>query len=124
MSAITDEIQTIETHVNHCFDSNAPIDPHLIKRLQELRVERLKELVQTHEQRSAVMRGHANALTDKLVGLRSNGRPDVFEKITEGMQKFDEASIHWVISEMCPWEESDAYSIAAGILILIGEVND
>lgn len=123
MSIITDEITAIETYVRNCFDQDFPIDPVKVKRLGDLRIERLNELVQTKEQRDALMKHHTRTLTSKLIGLKSNGRPDVLEKIHEEMDKYDKAAVFWATHEAGLWEESEASSIAAGILILANEIH-
>lgn len=123
MTTITDEIATIEKELHGCFETDSPIDPKKIKRLHELKFERLKELVQTHEQRLTVMQGHTRTLTKHLTGLESQGRPDVIEQIHCEMDKYDVAAVHWVNAESFLWEESQAFSIAAGILILSNEIH-
>lgn len=123
-SAVTQEIDAIESEIRSCFETNAPIDPVKIKRLQELRLQRVSELVSTHEQRLLVMQGHTRTLTSKLTGLKSKGRPDVLEKIQEEMQKYDQAASRWVISEQSIWEDSEAANIGARILILRGEIDE
>lgn len=118
MSAITNEIAEIESQVNDWFSADLPIDSKKIKRLAELRVERLKELVTTHEQRSFIMKQKTHAMTAKISTLNLDAKPDVKEKLIEEQEKYDKAVVHWVNSESCLWEKSEAFSIAAGILIL------
>lgn len=118
-SPTNDEINAIEKELHLCLDMNTPIDTVKLKRLSSLRLERLKELVTTHDERLEVMRRHTREMTAKLVGLNFDGKPDVKERLLEEQDKYDKAASHWAISESCQWGESEAASIAAGILMEI-----
>jgi hypothetical protein len=93
-----------------------------LKRLCNLREDRLKELVNTHQQRTEVMKEQTRKITAHLIGLNLNGKPDIKERLLEEQDKYDIAASHWVSSETCLWGESEAASIAAGILILANEI--
>ena len=118
-SAVHDEISALESELKLCLDLDTPIDTIKLKRLSSLRLERLKELVDTHAQRMEVMQQHTREMTDKLSSLKLDGKPDVKEHLFEEQEKYDKAANHWVISETSQWGESEAASIAAGILMLV-----
>lgn len=118
MSAITEEIVAIETELHNCLDTDAPIDSKKLKKLYDLRLERLKELVGTHAERMAVMKDKTREMTAKLIGLELSAKPDLKDQFLAEQDKFDAAAVHWVNYEKCLWGESEAASIAAGILIL------
>lgn len=123
MSAISEEIVSIETYVNDCLDHDTLIDPKKIKRLYDLRRLRLEELVSTHAQRLEIMKTKIRELTGKMVGIDVKGKPDVIDRIHMEMESYDKAAVHWVLAEPCLWEESQAYSIAAGVLVLLNEIH-
>lgn len=120
-TVIEKEIKDIETEIRLCFDMNTPIDTVKLKRLSQLRIDRLKELVNTHDQRLEWMKAQTRHMTAKLSGLKLDAKPDIKEKLLEEQERYDKAATHWVISENCLWGESEAASIAAGILILAAQ---
>ena len=68
------------------------------------------------------MKAQTRHMTAQLIGLDLDLKPEVKEKLLEEQEKYDKAATHWVISENCLWWESEAASIAAGIMILANEV--
>lgn len=119
MSAITEEIMSIEKELHGCLDTNSPIDVVKLKRLCDLRDSRLVELVNTHEKRLEIMKSKTHELTAKLASLDFTLKPELQEQILLEQEKYDVAAISWVNDgSLVPWEESQASSIAAGILIL------
>lgn len=116
------EIMAIEKELFDCFDKDLPIDPRKVKRQQELVRSRLTELVATHSQRMEIMQAETRKLTAQLVGLDLDLKPDIKEKLYSELDKYDKAASRWVASETCLWIESEASSIAAGIMILANEV--
>jgi hypothetical protein len=122
-SAITEEIKAIEEEVNECFSCDLPIDPKKIIRLGELRLARLKELVATHDQRLEMMKNETRKMTEKLLGLDLSLKPEIKQKLFEEQDKYDKAAVEWVNDPtLSLWGESEAASIAAGIMILANEV--
>lgn len=125
MSAITEEIVKLESELHQCFSTDSPINPKNVKRLCELRVERAKELVGTHEQRSEMMKAKTRELTAKLPRFtpeKMKLHMSALDRLYEEQDRYDKAAVHWVISESCTWEISEAYLIAAGILIIADEI--
>jgi hypothetical protein len=125
MSDITEEILAIELEINACFDNDLVIDPKKVKRLCELRVLRLKELVQTHDQRYDIMKAKTRELTAKYPRITSDQlklHSSILDRIHEEQGKYDKAAIDWVIRQKSPWEDSEAFSIGAAILILFNEI--
>lgn len=125
MSAISDEIKSLEAELHRCLDNDDQIDPKKIKRLFDLRRERLTELANTHEQRLEIMKnktlewsGKIPIFTEKQMKLHAA----TFEKMQKAQEDYDKASALWVNSESIPWEESAAYEIAAGILVLANAI--
>lgn len=121
MSAITEEIVAIETELHTCLDTDAPIDTKKLKKLYDLRVERLQELVGTHGKRLAIMKEKTREMTAHLISLELSAKPDLKDQLLSEQDKYDEAAVHWVNYEKCLWDESEAASIAAGILILAAQ---
>lgn len=129
MSAITDEIVAIETEINKCFDTDSPIDPKNLVRLYDLRVERAKELAAHHKallsdrkNRIELMKMKTRELTAKTYGCGLELKPDLRDRILQEMDKFDAAALLW-IDDDSGWEQSQSFSIAAGILILVNEIH-
>jgi hypothetical protein len=120
-SPVNDEITQLETEIHACFDTNSPIDPQKVTRLCDLRIDRMKELVDNQQKRFAIMQEETRKMTGRLVGLKLDAKPDVKEKLFQEQDKFNEAALHWVGSETTQWGESEAASIAAGILILAAQ---
>lgn len=124
-SETTREMDVIQAEINACFDTNSSIDPVKIKRLQELRLLRLTDLVSTHDRRVQMMKTKALELISKMPHFTSEQlklNAGACERLQIEQERFDVAAKHWAISEECLWEESEAYSIAAGILILANEI--
>jgi len=129
MTAITDEIQLLETELHACLDNDDPIDTLKLKRLCSLRVERMKELVEQHavlltdrNNRTAIMQEKTRDWVCKLALIKLDAKPDIRERLLVEQDKYDVAAIYWVENESTEWHESEAYFIAAGILVLAGEV--
>lgn len=123
MSFITEEIAAIELEFHHCLNTDSPIDTKKLKRLCDLRFERLQELVMTHDQRLEIMKTETRKMTEKLLGLNLHAKPDIQEKLLDEQDKYDKAAIQWVNDSSLPlWGASEAASIAAGILILAHEI--
>lgn len=130
-TAISREIEAIEIGIKSCFDNDAPIDPKQVKRLCDLRVERLQELaakqrevVAGRNKREEIMKTKTRELTAKVAQINFRAKPDIEELVCAEMARYDSAAILW-LDGVALWEESDACSIAAGILILAtGQEND
>ncbi len=116
-SAINDEIDAIRKELFSCLDNDLPLDTVKLKRLETLAVERIKELVSTHQQRTEFMKAKTREMTEKISRLNFQGKPDIKEKILEEQARYDKAATHWAIGESCLWDESEASTILAGILI-------
>jgi hypothetical protein len=121
-SPINDEMNAIENEIHDCLDNDSPIDTVKLKRLCALSVEHLTELVKTHDQRLEVMKAETRKMTEKLLGLDLDFKPELKQKILEEQDKFDKVASLWVNSETTLWGESQAASIAAGILILANQI--
>lgn len=124
-SAIHSEIESIRAELHSCLDTDTPIDPKKVKRLCELCELRLAELAGTHASRLETMKEKTRECTRKMPGLSSETmklNPAAMDKIFAEQDRCDTAATHWVIAESCPWEESQAASICAGILILAHEI--
>lgn len=125
MSVINEEIVTIEKYVFTCLDQDAPIDSIKIKRLSELRRLRLEELVSTHQQRMEIMKTKTRELTAKISFTPEEMQLHAgsMDKLHTEFDLYNSAATQWVINGSLPlWEESEAASIAIGILILAGEI--
>lgn len=113
-----DEIHALESELMACIDTDAMIDSKKVKRLCDLRESYLQELIATHDQRLDIMKRETRKMTETLAGITFEGKPDVQEQLLEQQDKYDVAAVHWVLSESCQWGESEAASLAAGIIIL------
>lgn len=127
---ITEEIIAIETYVSDCFTRDLPIDTKKMKRLYDLRIQRIQELADQHrgilslrEKRLEIMQAKTREWIKKKSTAPIRGKPDLVDRIISEEEKYDAACICWVNEESCPWEESSASSIATGILILIHEIS-
>ncbi len=120
-SVVQTEIESLEKELHECLDKDLPIDTVKLKRLFDLREMRFTELIQTHEQRIEIMKHKTRELTTKLMGLNLQAKPDLREKLLDEQDRYNSAASEWVSSGCCPWEESEAFSLAAGILVLACE---
>ena len=135
--SIPEEIASIEASIHACFDTNAPIDPAKVKRLQELRVARAEELasqhaalLSVHKDRHAIMQAKTRELTAQLsfTPQQMKLHASVVDRIYTETDRYDVAAVQWAdallrdASDRQPWHESEAASIAAGILILASEI--
>lgn len=118
-SVVNEEMNTIELEIKSCLDKDELIDPKKLKRLCELRNQRIDELVSTHDQRLEIMKTKTRELTEKLCGLSLDGKPDIKEQLLAGQDQYDIAAIHWVNYENSQWGESGAPAIAASLLMLV-----
>lgn len=125
MSAISEEIDSIKAYVNTCLDTDAPLDTKKIKRLADLKRLRLEELVSTHTQRFEVMKTKTRELTSHLTFTpeQMSIASGTMDLLYAEIDKYDAAAIQWVNNpSLIIWEDSEAYAIAAGILILANEI--
>ena len=129
MSIVTDEITTIEAKICQCLDGDSPIDSVTVKRLHSLRIDHIRELTQQHaslladrNQRMEIMKDKTKQWTAKTIGIDTGSHPDIVSRIHEEQDKYDMVAVHWVENESGDWIDSEASSIAAGILFLINEI--
>lgn len=126
MSAITEEITSLQKELHECLDTDSPINPRQLKRLEALFLERLKELVSTHEKRLEIMKTKTREMTSKLPPLSDSEmklNSASIEKLFEEQEKYDASAIRWVNDpELSLWEDSDLPGITTGILILYAKI--
>lgn len=123
MSDIQSDIDKLAADLKLATASGRPIDVNRLQQLLDMRRERDVARKRWEDLRLTAIQDHTRSLTEKLTGLKSKGRPDVLEKIQVEMDKFDLAAIRWLDEDVCPWEDSDAASIASGVLVLVGELS-
>ena len=132
MSAITEEIEAIETEVRTCLDTNLPIDSVKIKRLCKLRENRMRELIAQHgelladrNKRIEIMQVKVRALTLELSTVPESVyklHPSQREALLEEQDKFSDAAQVFVDLETGDWAESKAAAIEAGIRLILNEI--
>lgn len=124
MSDIQVKIDELAAALHKQLASNQPIDPNRLQQLMDMRKDRDRALVVWRRKRFNELQHHTRAMTARL-----NFSPDAMklhaptiDRILTESDLFDTAAVRWFQSEMCPWEDSEAASIAAGILVLANEI--
>jgi hypothetical protein len=129
---LSHEIELLESEIKSHFDTGEPIDPKRVQRLCDLRVERLQELAEEHarilgdrKKREEIMQSRTREMMSKIPCFTSGQiklNASVIERLEIAQEDYGFAAERWVNEEISPWEESEAYKIAAGILVIASEI--
>lgn len=132
MTSVQTEIAEIESYLQKQMDADASLDSRKLKRLCDLKVERMKELVVQHktlitdrENRFREMRQHTDryvSMTKNLTAEQLKLNAPAIEAIFLEADNYDLAATRWAEQESCPWSESNACSIMAAIMVMINEI--
>jgi hypothetical protein len=122
-SPVFDEMKSLWEELQNAFNKDVSINPKNVKRLCELRLLRVKELVGNLQERNEVVKQKTRELIAKLEGPGLANAPDLADRIYAELDRYEIAASHWVTRESCVWHESEAYAIACGILILANEIH-
>lgn len=118
------ETETLRLSLLAQLDRHEPIDIKRIDQYLHMRRQDYQQAQVIQESRLEEMRQRTRELTGaiQLTPDQIKLNPSTVDRIHAESDLYNRAAISWVESEVCPWIDSKASDIAAGILILIKEI--
>lgn len=118
---VNQEIERLATALKQATTHGEHFDVNRLDQLIDMRKRGQVALAEWRVRRFQELQNHTRAIISKLDHSDMADKPDLADQIHEELEKFDVAAVRWFRDEVVEWPDSEAASIAAGILITVGK---